>query len=75
MMDDSWYRRFLGTSPPMPDWLWSAIFMVTLFLTGLAVGLTLCLYASRPLPTSSTAVSFQQQLNSLEQRVRALEHR
>jgi hypothetical protein len=83
MSPDPWPRRLLDALPPMPDWLWVACWAVVLFLSGMAAGVSLCLsfYAPSPRPptavslTPLTAVSLQNQLQSLEQRVRALEQR
>jgi hypothetical protein len=70
-----WSRRFLDTVPPMPDWLWVTILGVLLFLAGMAAGVTLCQFSSAPTPASPTMIALQEQLQRLDQRVRALEQR
>jgi hypothetical protein len=59
----------------MPDWLYVAFLGTMLFLAGMGAGFTLCMSLSAPAPTPPAGVSPQDQLNSLEQRVRALEQR
>jgi hypothetical protein len=75
MFPDPWPRRLLDALPPMPDWLWVTFLGVLLFLAGMAAGVTLCMSSAAPALTTPTAVSLHHHLQSLEQRVRALEQR
>jgi hypothetical protein len=68
-----WSRRVLNAIPPMQDRLWVGILLFTIFMCGAILGLTL-----RDLRRAAMVPEhfpLQHQLNSLEQRVRALEQR
>jgi len=73
MPPDPWPRRVLNAIPPMQDRLWVAVLLFTIFMCGVILGL-----AYRDLHRAAMVPDhfpLQHQLNSLEQRVRALEQR
>ena len=73
-----WSRRVLHTVPPMPDWLWVTFLGALLFLAGMVAGMALCVSSSTPVPALTTLprpVSYQDQLDALDARVRTLEQR
>jgi hypothetical protein len=74
MRDKPWYRKFLDNPPPVPAHLWELMLMVALVLVGLVLGMTLCLVRQEHVPALTTP-TLQQQLQSMEQRLRALERR
>jgi len=66
-----WPRRVLNAIPPMQDGLWVGLLLFTIFMCGVILGL-----AYRDLQRAAMVPEYfplQHQLNSLEQRVRALE--
>ena len=73
MPPDPWPRRVLNAIPPMQDRLWVGVLLFTIFMCGVILGL-----AYRDLRRAAMVPDhfpLQHQLNSLEQRVRALEQR
>jgi hypothetical protein len=77
MPPDPWHRRFLGTPPPLPDWVWTLWQMGMYIGLGVLIGYAWCMSQYRPqlTPVLQTPPAWQQQLDRLEQRVRALEQR
>lgn len=73
MPPDSWSRRVLHAMPPLADRIWVGILLFTIFMGGAILGLTL--HDLRRAVTTPESFPLQHQLNSLEQRVRALEQR
>jgi hypothetical protein len=73
MPPDPWPRRVLNAIPPMQDRLWVGILLFTILMCGVTLGLTL--RDLRRAATVSEPSALQHHLNSLEQRVRALEQR
>ena len=71
-MKTSWPRRFINAVPPMPDAVWVGFVCLMLFLLGVGFGLAWRLPPLAPLPERP---GLQQQLNALEQRVKALEEK
>jgi hypothetical protein len=73
--DQPWYRRFfLDHPPPVPDHLWEFMLIVALFLVSMLLGLTLYVVRQESSLRLTNPV-FQQYLNNIEQRLRALERR
>jgi len=73
MPPDPWPRRVLNAIPPMQDGLWVGLLLFTIFMAGVSLGLIF--YDLRRAATVPEHFPLQHQLNSLEQRVRALEQR
>lgn len=67
------YRRFLNHPPPLSDRAWAYWLMAMLVLMGMVLGAGFCVLRQDHTP-HVTPPLLQQQLDSLEQRVRALEH-
>jgi hypothetical protein len=67
-----WSRRLFEAIPPMSDGLWAFFFLVMVFTCGVIVALTFRV-AQTDQRVGERAL--QQQLHSLEQRIRALEQR
>jgi hypothetical protein len=77
MPPDPWHRRFLDAVPPMSDRVWVLIQVGIFVLLGMLMGYALCMVQYRPqlTPVLQPPPAWQQQLDRLEQRVRALEQR
>jgi uncharacterized membrane-anchored protein YhcB (DUF1043 family) len=69
-----WYRKFLDNPPPMPDRIWAYVLMGLLILVGWLLGMVYCVVTQAHAPTLTTP-ALQEQLDRLEQRLRARDHR